>query len=482
MPACSLSRSKASVYGVQAALALIVVIVSANSLAGLFYAGAFSCQTTVCADVTTTNAQLAFLLRRLNELQPRVRARVMTAASASSSDAQDETALLSELLLWMDQVRAIRGAAAGGLEAAENERGAVIGEGRHADDGTDDDDDDDMLADEEEREKGALVNFFATEEIRKYLRVRENRSGRKNFMRANMTVGAIGHACVAMKAELEEYMEYDVGDLCKDDWPLAQRLMVHGCDPLPRRRCLARAPPYYQRPLPVDQALWVLPDNRNVRWSHYVCRNFQCLQNGTASRRGLPKCGSCFKLEEHEAPRWMSNRTAAATDFGMEEVLREKAAGEIRIGLDWSVSVGSFAARMREYNVSVVTCTLNLGAPFNELIALRGLIPLYISLNQRLPFFDNTLDLIHTNLLLDGWIDLQFLDFIVFDWDRVLRPGGLLWIDKFFCHKTDLDDYLYIFLQLRYKKLKWVTTPKFDGSLKGQVYFSALLEKPARPF
>ncbi|MCO5578891.1 hypothetical protein L7F22_032739 [Adiantum nelumboides] len=135
--------------------------------------------------------------------------------------------------------RAIRGATSR-LEAAElNERGAIE-EGRHDEY---DMDDDDVLADEEEREKGALVNFFTTEEIKKYLRVRENCSGRKNFMATNVTVGAIGHACMAMKAKLEEYMNYDVGDLCKDNWPLAQRLMVHGCDPLPRRICLARAPP-----------------------------------------------------------------------------------------------------------------------------------------------------------------------------------------------------------------------------------------------
>ncbi|KAI5076121.1 hypothetical protein GOP47_0008186 [Adiantum capillus-veneris] len=417
---------------------------------------------------------------------------MQSASSTSIPAIEDEALLLSELLLWMDQVRkhmlswkvSARGTAGGLQVIAEAEDHERLGGAMREKSSEGDDDDDDVLADrqleqKQEKEKGALVNFFMTEEIRKYLRLKENRSGRKNFMGANVTVGAIGHACVAMKAELEEYMDYDVGDLCKDDWPLAQRLMVHGCDPLPRRRCLARAPPYYQRPLPVDQALWVLPDNRNVRWARYTCRNFQCLQNGT--RRGFSKCGNCFKLE---GSRWMMSKSRAisASEFLIEDVLREKAVGEIRIGLDWSVSVGSFAARMREYNVSVVTCTLNLGAPFNEVIALRGLIPLYISLNQRLPFFDNTLDLIHTNLLLDGWIDLQFLDFIVFDWDRVLRPGGLLWIDKFFCHKTDLDDYLYIFRQLSYKKRKWVITPKFDTSIKGQLYFSALLEKPARPF
>lgn len=207
-------------------------------------------------------------------------------------------------------------------------------------------------------------------------------------------------------------------------------------------------------------------------------RSLQCLQNGT--RKGFSKCSNCFNLDNHESPRWVTN-TSSSADFLISDILSLKPS-QIRIGLDFSVSVGTFAARMLEHNITIVTSTLNLGAPFNEFIALRGLIPLYVSLNQRLPFFDNTLDLIHTNLLLDGWIDLQFLDFIVFDWDRVLRPGGLLWIDKFFCQKQDLDDYLYMFLQLRYKKLKWVVAPKYDPSVKDQVFFSAVLEKPARPF
>ncbi|KAI7751174.1 hypothetical protein M8C21_027786 [Ambrosia artemisiifolia] len=52
-------------------------------------------------------------------------------------------------------------------------------------------------------------------------------------------------------------MNYDVGDICNDDWKLAQRLMVHGCDPLPRRRCFARAPQFYTKPLPFPESIWV---------------------------------------------------------------------------------------------------------------------------------------------------------------------------------------------------------------------------------
>lgn len=328
------------------------------------------------------------------------------------------------------------------------------------------------------------ADFFLIEEIRKYVKIKPNRLGKQNFMGANGTFTSIGHACFAMKKELEEYMDYDVGEICKDDWKLAQKLMVHGCDPLPRRRCFSRAPQLYSKPFPINESMWKLPDNRNVRWSQYRCKNFTCLASNT-TRKGFFKCADCFNLSDHEMPRWIKkvkldpnmNLTA---DLLIPEVLSIKP-GEIRIGLDFSVGTGTFAARMREFNVTIVSAAINLGAPFNEMIALRGLVPLYLTINQRLPFFDNTLDLLHTTRFLDGWIDFVLLDFILYDWDRVLRPGGFLWIDSFFCLKEDLDDYLEAFKMLRYRKHKWVVLPKLDKDDR-EVFFSALLEKPPRPF
>ncbi|KAL2455230.1 S-adenosyl-L-methionine-dependent methyltransferase superfamily protein [Abeliophyllum distichum] len=335
------------------------------------------------------------------------------------------------------------------------------------------------------QETEELAEYFFTEEIRKYVRTKPNRLKKQNFMGANGTFTSIGHACFSRKKELEEYMEYDIGDICNDDWKLAQKLMVHGCDPLPRRRCFAKAPQYYTKPLPTNESMWKLPDDRNVRWSQYKCKNFTCLAKNT-TQKGFFKCADCFNLDDHEWPRWIkpvyqdpnSNLTA---DFLIKEVLDLKP-NEIRIGLDFSIGTGTFAARMREYNVTIVSAAINLGAPFNEFIALRGLIPLYLTINQRLPFFDSTLDLIHTTRFLDGWIDFVLLDFILYDWDRVLRPGGILWIDSFFCLKEDLNDYLQIFRMLRYNKHKWIVVPKRDKADHLEVFFSAVLEKPPRPF
>ncbi|PIN23944.1 hypothetical protein CDL12_03340 [Handroanthus impetiginosus] len=317
-----------------------------------------------------------------------------------------------------------------------------------------------------------LINTFVVEEIRKYITPKENRVGKINIYGTDKIYSTIGHACVLMKKELEEYMDYDVGSYCKDDWNSGQKLMIHGCDPLPRRRCLTRASKLYLKPYPINESLWRMPEGRNVRWSNYQCRNFECLSSKNP-KRGYSKCTGCFEMEK-EKLKWVSN-TSLPIDLLIKDVLSIKP-GEIRIGLDFGVGTGTFAARMREQNVTIVSTALNLGAPFNEMIALRGLIPLYVTLNQRLPFFDNTMDLIHTTGFMDGWIDLQLLDFILFDWDRILRPGGLLWIDQFFCKRKDLDDYMYMFLQFRYRKHRWAIAPKS----KDEVFLSALLEKPPR--
>jgi hypothetical protein len=317
-----------------------------------------------------------------------------------------------------------------------------------------------------------LINTFVVEEIRKYITPKENRVGNTNIYGTERIYNTIGHACVLMKKELEEYMDYDIGSYCKDDWSLSQKLMVNGCDPLPRRRCLTRASKVYQKPYPINESLWRLPDDRNVRWSTYQCRNFQCLSSKNP-KRGYSKCTGCFEMDK-EKLKWVTN-SSLPVDFLIKDVLAIKP-GEIRIGLDFGVGTGTFAARMKEQNVTVVSTALNLGAPFSEMIALRGLVPLYVTLNQRLPFFDNTMDLIHTTGFMDGWIDLMLIDFILFDWDRILRPGGLLWIDRFFCNRKDLDDYMYMFLQFRYKKHRWAISPKS----KDEVYLSALLEKPPR--
>ncbi|GFP87178.1 hypothetical protein PHJA_000861500 [Phtheirospermum japonicum] len=336
--------------------------------------------------------------------------------------------------------------------------------------------------DDEEKGKNAtlkedpLINTFVVEEIRKYITPKENRVGKVNIYGTDKVYNTIGHACVLVRKEFEEYMDYDVGSYCKDDWILAQKLMIRGCDPLPRRRCLTRASKLYLRPYPINESLWRMPEGRNVRWSNYQCRNFECLSSKNP-RRGYSKCTGCFEMEK-EKLKWVGsndNNNSNTVDFLIKDVLAIKK-GEIRIGLDYGVGTGSFAARMREQDVTIVSTALNLGAPFNEMIALRGLIPLYVTLNQRLPLFDNTMDMIHTTGFMDGWIDLLLLDFILFDWDRVLRPGGLLWIDRFFCKRKELDEYMYMFLQFRYRKHKWVIATKS----KDEVFLSAVLEKPPR--
>ncbi|CAL5367563.1 unnamed protein product [Camellia sinensis] len=193
-------------------------------------------------------------------------------------------------------------------------------------------------------------------------------------------------------------------------------------------------------------------------------------------RRGFYKCSDCLDLSKRgwEVP---TNESLSA-EFTISEVLSLKP-GEIRVGLDFNPTTGTFAAIMREKNVIIAWATLNLGAHFNEVIALRVLLPLYVSVGSRLPFFDNILDIVHSTVFLDGWIGIELLQFVLFDWDRVLWPKGIFWVDRFFCKKEDMNLYLNKFTRLGYQKLLWRVVPKTDKD-GDEMFFSVVLEKPTR--
>ncbi|XLU21481.1 hypothetical protein S245_057547, partial [Arachis hypogaea] len=142
------------------------------------------------------------------------------------------------------------------------------------------------------------------------------------------------------------------------------------------------------------------------------------------------------------------------------------------MGFDIGGGSGTFAARMAERNVTVITSTLNVDAPFSEFIAARGLFPLYLSLDHRFPFYDNVFDLIHASSAIDvvgvgGKIEK--LEFLMFDIDRVLRAGGLFWIDNFYWANEEKKQALTMLIEkFGYKKLKWVVGEKVDSSGSGK--------------
>ncbi|EEF31386.1 hypothetical protein RCOM_0917420 [Ricinus communis] len=194
---------------------------------------------------------------------------------------------------------------------------------------------------EEDQERSTSVKNFNARELHDYISSKPNRQdGKKIFLGVEAISPSIGLSCANMPTNVDRFMSYKMYGMCPDDWDLAQKLIAAGCDPLPRRRCLSRPPPKYSKPLPVNSSLWSQPSN-------------------------------CFNLSK----RGWENEAVSA-EFTIEEVLGLKP-GEIRVGLDFSPTTGTFAALMKERNVTIASATLNLGAPFNEVIALRDL-PRYL--------------------------------------------------------------------------------------------------------
>ncbi|KAM7260854.1 hypothetical protein ACFE04_026329 [Oxalis oulophora] len=287
---------------------------------------------------------------------------------------------------------------------------------------------------------------------------------------------SVGLGCLKYQEDLEKYMTYEVGGECPVDDVFAQKLMLKGCEPLPRRRCHPKSPVGYVQPTPFPKSLWTTPPDTSIIWDPYTCKSYDCLINRKKSPMFFD-CKDCFDLEGRESKRWMAD---GGLDYAIDLVLKEKPSGSIRIGLDIGGGTGTFAARMRERNVTIITTSMNLDGPFNSFIASRGLVSMHSSISQRLPFFENTLDIVHSMHVLSNWIPDVMLEFLLYDIYRVLRPGGLFWLDHFFCVGSQLNTtYVPMLNGIGFKKLRWNAGMKLDkGVKKNEWYFSALFEKP----
>ncbi|XP_015691472.2 probable methyltransferase At1g29790 [Oryza brachyantha] len=287
----------------------------------------------------------------------------------------------------------------------------------------------------------------------------------------------LGFACRNFQEELTQYMTYNATGECPDDDALALQLMLKGCEPLPRRRCRPRSPARYVEPAPLPGSLWSIPPDTTVNWSPYTCKNYSCLVGRARARGGSYECKDCFDLAGKERRRWLADN--GGPGFSIDGVLASRAPGTVRVGLDIGGGTGTFAARMRERNVTVVTTTLDVDAPFSRFVASRGLVPLHLTLMQRLPFADGVLDIVHS-MQLSGWVPSGVLEFALFDVYRVLRPGGVFWLDHFFCLGPQLNGtYVPILDRVGFRRLRWKASRKLDlGAERNEWYVSALLEKP----
>ena len=101
---------------------------------------------------------------------------------------------------------------------------------------------------------------------------------------------ALGQACHRHRGELEQYMNYTAGGECPSDEAFAQRLMLKGCEPLPRRRCRPRTPAGYVEPTPLPASLWAIPPDTSIVWDAYTCKNYSCLVS-----RGRAKGSYCYR-------------------------------------------------------------------------------------------------------------------------------------------------------------------------------------------
>ncbi|XP_039001721.1 uncharacterized protein LOC120128000 [Hibiscus syriacus] len=249
-----------------------------------------------------------------------------------------------------------------------------------------------------------------------------------------------------------------------------ETLILNGCHPLPRRRCLSKTPSKPTSSLPLNPFPTALPDS-SVIWNRYSCKSFACLlQNNPI--------GFDLNTQRSSLLKYASELDLPVNRFMQ---LAKSANSVIRLGIDIGGGTGTFAALMKIfYNVTMLTTTMNVNAPYNEAVAARGLLPLHVPLQQRLPVFDGTMDLVRCGRAVNRWIPSTVMEFMFYDVDRVLR-GGYLWVDRFFSKAVDLEKvYEPMIGKLGYKRVKWAVANKTDpsGLKNGEVYLTAVLQKP----
>lgn len=164
-------------------------------------------------------------------------------------------------------------------------------------------------------------------------------------------------------------------------------------------------------------------------------------------------------------------------DYGIDHVLWTKIIGMIFIGLNIGGGTRTFAARMRERKCDCHHKFHESRWSFQQLHRTTRL-PYGCQLSQRLPFFENTLDVMHSMHILSNQIPIPMLEFKLYDIYRVLRTGGVFWHDRSFVWDTDeyglhfnVGSYLFqeTKVECRYEAWSW--------NWQQLRYFSALLEK-----
>lgn len=136
---------------------------------------------------------------------------------------------------------------------------------------------------------------------------------------------AVGHACQNFQDEVEQFLNYTIGGECPSDEVFAQRLMLKGCEPLPRRRCKPRARAGYVEPHPYPKSLWSIPPDTSITWDAYTCKNYSCLVD-RHNHPGSYDCKDCFNLFHRETDRWMHEKSEL--DYAMDGVLSLMSKGQ----------------------------------------------------------------------------------------------------------------------------------------------------------
>lgn len=241
---------------------------------------------------------------------------------------------------------------------------------------------------------------------------------------------------------LAQYNAYTPGEPCPPDRHVVEALFHNRACPTPApRRCRSRAAPAHYVGLHRGEELTAERLDGNIDWPQFEhLHSFGAAQEAATTGR----VRSVF--EPGDGKPW------AAPEFDLRAGLETKKrflerlsshvpalrSGGVRTALDVGGGSGRFCSAIRAlFSVTCVVVTrdnqLNVSKhsrhyfdlPLSEIATEDGLISLQWSGASRLPMPDGSFDLIHSAYAIENFSDdVELIEGVLFDWDRMLRPGG----------------------------------------------------------
>jgi len=235
----------------------------------------------------------------------------------------------------------------------------------------------------------------------------------------------LAHAAAAAQLSRCDQLRHAHGQYVTDD-PCPNVLLestaafrtafVPDCGPLKQRACISNHPPHYIPPMPSFRSN-PPEENVNLNTTDAKYTSFDAL-----AARPKGDCAKCWQFVS-ETHRWRTYintiERILSTTFWHNPLYRTV--------LDIGAGTGGFLAEITRRGVAGIGIVRDWQhVPYMQTAAARGIITLYSDFRNTMPFSNDAFDVLHCARLFNVIQDTRSISNMLYEWDRVVRPGGLV--------------------------------------------------------